>query len=313
MSVIQSVSGAINAVFYGVSLFGLAGTMNAIQVTSFILRPFSERLLVKINSTLVGTVWKVMQYVFERRKKAHVTFSGHPIPHQENALVLCNHQSWSDIYLIHSVANRRGMLKNCKYFVKDSIKYLPFFGWGMWLASFIFVKRAWTQDQRKIQSTFSTIKRLQTPAWIINYVEGSRITLKKLYDSQNFARERNYRVLDHLLLPRTKGFVCCVNEFRGSHIKYVYDFTIAYRHRKHPKRFVQAPTMVRIHLHSLWPDYEFHVHCRRFAIEDLPTDEEELSDWLRERWAEKDVILDTLRKDWIDGLDKTILWQESSW
>ncbi|GAN04468.1 hypothetical protein MAM1_0064c03928 [Mucor ambiguus] len=111
--------------------------------------------MVRINSKLVGTVWKVMQYVFERRKKAHITFSGDKIPFKENALILANHQAWTDIYLIHSVANRRDMLYNCKvsapfmqllydglidplswqYFVKDSIKYLPFFGWGMWVSN----------------------------------------------------------------------------------------------------------------------------------------------------------------------------------
>lgn len=43
----------------------LTGTLHVIQVGSFILRPFSETLIVKINSELIGTVWKVMQYIFE--------------------------------------------------------------------------------------------------------------------------------------------------------------------------------------------------------------------------------------------------------
>ncbi|CAO0791885.1 unnamed protein product [Mucor circinelloides] len=313
MAVIRSITGAVNAVFYSVSLFGVAGTMNFIQITSFVLRPFSERLMVRINSKLVGTVWKVMQYVFERRKKAHITFSGDKIPYKENALILANHQAWTDIYLIHSVANRRDMLYNCKYFVKDSIKYLPFFGWGMWLAGFIYVRRNWTQDQKKIQATFSTMKRLETPAWIINYVEGSRITPKKLLEAQNFSRERGYPVMDNVLLPRTKGFVSCVNEFRGSHIKYVYDLTIAYRQTTNLKGINQAPSMVRAHVHSLWPEYEFHVNVRRYAIADLPEDENELGDWLRARWAEKDSILTTLKKCWIGGLDQKIMWKETSW
>lgn len=157
------------------------------------------------------------------------------------------------------------------------------------------------------------MKRLETPAWIINYVEGSRVTLKKLLDAQNFSRERGYPIMDNVLLPRTKGFVSCVNEFRGSHINYVYDFTIAYRHRGHKKAFLQAPSMVRAHVSSLWPEYQFHVHCRRFAISDLPSDEEELGNWLRARWAEKDKILTTLRQEWTDGLDKKLMWKESSW
>lgn len=48
----------------------LAGTLNMVQITSFVLRPFSERLMVKINSKLVGLTWKVMQYVFEVKATA---------------------------------------------------------------------------------------------------------------------------------------------------------------------------------------------------------------------------------------------------
>ncbi|CAO3686068.1 unnamed protein product [Rhizopus microsporus] len=267
--------------------------------------------MIRINSELIGTVWKVMQYIFERRKKAHITFSGDHIPFGENALVISNHVSWTDIYLLHSVANRRNMLKNCKYFVKDSIKWLPFFGWGMWLAGFIFVRRNWTQDQAKIIAAFGKVKRLETPAWIINYVEGSRVTPKKLQESQAFSRERGYPVLRNLLLPRIKGFATCVNEFRGSHIKYVYDFTLGYRHKS--KLGQSAPSMVRVHTRSLWPEYEFHVHVRRFAIEDIPRDEIELGHWLRQLWVEKDEFLSGLHDNWAGHIDKQTTWKESSW
>lgn len=153
------------------------------------------------------------------------------------------------------------------------------------------------------------MKRLETPAWIINFVEGSRLTLKKLYEAQNFARERGYPVYDHVLIPRTRGFVSCVNEFRNSHIDYVYDFTLVYRNRNHPKQFHQAPNMVRVHVHTLWPDYEFHVHCRRFPIADLPSDEVELGNWLRKRWEEKDQIINTLKSQWIHGLNPQMMWK----
>ncbi|KAG1052830.1 hypothetical protein G6F43_005049 [Rhizopus delemar] len=310
MDAIRKISEATNAIFYSVSLFGLTGTLHVIQVGSLILRPFSETLIVKINSELIGTVWKVMQYIFERRKKAHITFSGDKIPYEENALVISNHVSWTDVYLIHALANRRNMLKNCKYFIKDSLKWLPFFGWGMWLAGFIYVRRNWTQDQQRIVSAFDKIKRLNTPAWIINYVEGSRATPKKLQEAQAFSRERGYPVLQNVLLPRIKGFATCVNQFRNSHIKYVYDLTLGYRRRK--DNVFKAPSMVRVHTRSLWPEYEFHVHVRRFAIEDIPTNETELGHWLRKIWVEKDEFLTNLNEHWVDQIDKQDMWKETS-
>ncbi|ORX61840.1 hypothetical protein DM01DRAFT_1360988 [Hesseltinella vesiculosa] len=203
------------------------------------------------------------------------------------------------------------MLSNCKYFVKDSIKWLPFFGWGMWLAGFMFVRRNWLQDQEKINRTFASIKTLKTPAWIINYVEGSRFTPQKSAQCQAFARDRGYTTTQHVLLPRTKGFTTCVNEFRHSHVKYVYDLTIAYRHNVPGAEFNEAPTMVELHTTTLSPDYQFHVHVRRFALEDLPQNDDAIGDWLRQRFVEKDLFLEQLRQDWTDAL--TIPVREEPW
>ncbi|KAI8084652.1 uncharacterized protein BX664DRAFT_337491 [Halteromyces radiatus] len=213
--------------------------------------------------------------------------------------------------MIHSMAIRRNMLNNCKYFVKDSIKWLPFFGWGMWLAGFMFVRRNWLQDQNKINKTFARFKELQTPAWIINYVEGSRFTPEKSLQCQAFARERGYTPTENVLLPRTKGFTTCVNEFRHSHIKYIYDFTIAYRHAVKQAQFNEAPDMIRVHVDTLSPEYQFHVHVKRYAIKDLPTDEEGIANWLRQRWVEKDRFLTQLRDEWTDGLDIEV--REERW
>ncbi|KAG0174020.1 hypothetical protein DFQ30_006348 [Apophysomyces sp. BC1015] len=312
MNPIRKVSDAVNAVFYGIALFGLAGTLQIAQVSSFILRPFSERLVMRINSHIVGLVWKTMQVIFERTKKAHITFSGDQIPSGESALVISNHRSWTDFYMLHSVAIRRRMLQNCKYFVKDSIKWLPFFGWGMWLAGFIFVRRNWLQDQEKIHATFATIKRLKSPAWIISYAEGSRFTPAKLAEGQAFSRERGYPIMQNVLVPRTKGFVTCVKEFRNSHVKHIpdhqVDFTIAYRHRS-TNKFQEAPNMVRVHTRALSPEYDFHINVKRFAIEDLPTDDEALTLWLRNRYVEKDLFLSKLRENWTDGLEEPV-WDE---
>ena len=61
-----------------------------------------------------------------------MTFSGdyHMIPQGENAFILSNHQSWTDFYAIHALAQRKGMLNRCRYFAKSSLKYIPFFGYS---------------------------------------------------------------------------------------------------------------------------------------------------------------------------------------
>ncbi|KAI7886082.1 acyltransferase-domain-containing protein [Lichtheimia hyalospora FSU 10163] len=290
----------------------MAGTLQVVQVTSFLLRPFSEKLLVRINSRLVGIMWTAMQYIFERRQKARITYSGDRLPDKESAIVISNHRSWTDFYLLHSVAIRRGMLSNCKYFVKDSLKWLPFFGWGMWLADFLFVRRNWLRDQRRIQNTFSNIKRLQTPVWITSFVEGTRFSPVKLRECQAFEKERGFTIMCNVLLPRTKGFVTCINAFRFSHVKYVYDFTICYSHQlqDNTTEFNVAPDMVRVHVRELGDEYEFHVNVRRYPIEELPNEDEQLAAWLRQRYVEKDQLLTRMRESWTEGMD---VWSEEIW
>ncbi|KAI7856814.1 acyltransferase-domain-containing protein [Circinella umbellata] len=253
-----------------------------------------------------------MQHIFEKRQKARITYSGDIIPQNESAIVISNHRSWTDFYLLHSVAIRRNMLSNCKYFVKDSIKWLPFFGWGMWLADFLFVRRDWMRDQRKIEATFSNIKRLKTPVWIMSFAEGTRFTHQKLKESQLYAGQQGYSIMHNVLLPRTRGFVTCVNVFRGSHVQYVYDFTIAYYHRLKGNmgEFNVAPDMIRVHVRELGDEYEFHVNVKRIAINELPNDDDQLANWLRQRYVEKDQFLSKLCHGWTKNLDEKV-WEEN--
>ncbi|ORY05421.1 1-acylglycerol-3-phosphate acyltransferase [Basidiobolus meristosporus CBS 931.73] len=282
-------------VFYGVSLFSFACGMNALQ---FIALPFlvcSKRLSYEFNSHIAGTIWSVMQRIFRCRYKGRITYSGDSLPDGESAIVISNHVSTTDVYLIHSVAQAKGMLPYCKYFAKDSLKYIPFFGWGMWIMGMLFIKRNWMKDQTRIMNTFARFKAISAPVWVVSFLEGSRISASKLAKAQVFAAERGLHVPRNILVPRTKGFVATVQALRDSHVKYVYDLTLAYWNKV--RGFCAAPGMVGVHTQCL-DDYKFHVHIRRFLISELPEDEEKLSEWVRQIYQEKDDYLDELKTNW---------------
>jgi lysophosphatidic acid acyltransferase/lysophosphatidylinositol acyltransferase len=80
------------------------------------------------------------------------------------------------------------MVANGKYFAKDSLKWLPAFGWGMWMLGFIFIKRSWTDDKDTIEQTFSRIRDLKIPVWLVSFLEGTRIRPHKLVEVGYFAR-----------------------------------------------------------------------------------------------------------------------------
>jgi hypothetical protein len=77
----------------------------------------------------------------------------------------------------------------------------------------------------------------------------------------------------------------------------IIDFTIAYRHIK--KGLQYPPNLLQVHsLPIITPPWYFHVHVRRYPIEDLPSDEEKLAEWVKQVFVEKDAILEDMKIKW---------------
>jgi lysocardiolipin and lysophospholipid acyltransferase len=83
-----------------------------------------------------------------------------------------------------------------------------------------------------------------------------------------------------VLQPRTRGFVACLAELRGS-LDAVYDLTIGYKNR--------CPLFIN-NLYGTDPA-EVHMHIRRIPLSDIPESEEDMSRWLYEVFYKKDQML----------------------
>jgi 1-acyl-sn-glycerol-3-phosphate acyltransferase len=99
----------------------------------------------------------------------------------------------------------------------------------MWLAGFIFVRRTWMLDQHRVNATFAKVDRLKAPIWVMSFVEGSRLNPTKLREAQEFSEQRDLPVMQHVLVPRVKGFVACMTKLRKSHVKYLYGKHLTYQ------------------------------------------------------------------------------------
>lgn len=134
---------------------------------------------------------------------------------------------------------------------------------------------------------------------LISFSEATRFTQAKYERSLLWCKETGRPQPKHLLYPRTKGFVATVQHLRDApHVKAVYDLTIAYQHGD---EFREAPSMwdtLSVPGLSSRLGYKFHVHVRRFPIEDLPRGDEELARWLEGVWVEKGEWLEQKRIDW---------------
>lgn len=253
--------------------------INFLQMASLVMLPFSRKKFRAFNRACANTWWGWCVIYVERFQGVHVVVTGDALPRDENAIVVANHQDYSDIMMLLCLGARKGRLGDMKWFVKDVLKYLPGVGWGMLFLDCIFVKRAWTADRASIEKVFAKVKKYNISIWLMSFLEGTRLTPRKLVSSQRYMASLNLAPTSHVMVPRTKGFVASVRGL-GSHLQAIYDVTIAH----------EGPVL------KLWElvkgnPRNVHMHVRRFSVQELPLKDSALAEWAIQLFAEKEQLL----------------------
>ncbi len=205
-------------------------------------------------------------------------------------LVLSNHRSSADIFVLQRVFNRR--IPFLKFFLKQELIWVPLIGFAWWALDLPFMKRysrAYLEKHPEkrgvdIETTRKACSKFrQHPSAIINFLEGTRFSQK--------SQQKQASPFDHLLLPRAGG-IGNVLSIMGDKIEHLLDVTIAY------------PQNSRSNL-GFW-DYLSgritHVVVRvervkvpeEFRLGDYAADPDfraRFQAWVNERWAAKDQLL----------------------
>lgn len=157
------------------------------------------------------------------------------------------------------------------------------------LSEFVFLTRSWDRDRRRFLDalrSLSTFQHTNHPLHLILFPEGSRLTADKLANSQKYAQNHGYPIFQHVLLPRFKGFEVILEELRP-HVDLVVDSTLIFDGAKPSMHAVMAGDC----------DTVIHVYVRKYAVKDVPNDEEGVQKWLLERWAEKEALIAGFKVD----------------
>jgi 1-acyl-sn-glycerol-3-phosphate acyltransferase len=124
---------------------------------------FAPDAVYNISSLIACSVWKWIQVIFEQVNGAHIVVSGDKLPQGESAVVIANHVTWADFYMIQALALRSGMLGRCRWFAKIQLRVVPFLGWGLWAMGMPMVSRKWMRDKRELDRVFSGIVERKWP------------------------------------------------------------------------------------------------------------------------------------------------------
>lgn len=145
---------------------------------------------------------------------------------QRKYLVVANHQSWNDIFVLMKAFGRRAPF--FKFFIKQELIWVPILGLAWWGLDYPFMKR-YSKEQlakhpelkgKDLETTrLACEKYRRLPVTVLNFLEGTRFTPAK-QAAQNSPYE-------HLLSPRAGGFAFAMNVL-GDTLDSILDVTIVY-------------------------------------------------------------------------------------
>jgi len=181
-------------------------------------------------------------------------------------------------------ADRLGVMGNCKVFAKDSLKYIPIMGWAMTMSDIMFLKRDWDSDRENISRKLNTIFTYPSPVWLLLFPEGTRFSADKHRASLEFAAKEGLPLLQHHLLPRTKGFTFTVDHIDRSKVEIVYDVTLVENASSVPFNMTSVMSGKQI---------EGNMLVRHIPLSSIPRDQTESAAWLINLFKEKDELKQT--------------------
>ena len=208
---------------------------------------------------------------------------------QEWYMMVANHQSWVDILLLLRIFN--GRIPYLKFFLKQSLIWVPLLGLAWWALDFPFMRRH-TKAQiardpslqgKDIEQTRKACEKFRhNPVTIINFLEGTRYTREK------YAQQKSsYR---HLLMPKAGGLAFTLAAMNGQ-LHRLLDVTIYYPEGI-PTYWDYACGRVKA----------IHVHIRQLPIPaelvgDYTEDAEfraGFQQWVNQLWRDKDDLIESM-------------------
>ncbi|KAK9468004.1 acyltransferase-domain-containing protein [Lipomyces arxii] len=209
----------------------------------------------------------------------------------DRIILTANHQIYADWIYLWWAAYTAKAHGGVYIVLKESLKNVPFVGWGMQYFKFIFLSRKWEKDEIPLKQSLTTInKDSDWPAWLLLFPEGTNITQNGVNKSHSYAQKFNFQEPRNLLLPRARGLYFMLKHVE---VPYLYDCTIAYEGVPRGGFGEDYFTLSSIYIQGR-PPKSVNMHFRRWARSTIPLDDEsEFERWLQKRWQEKGELLES--------------------
>ena len=205
-------------------------------------------------------------------------------------LVICNHQSWTDIVILQRVLNKR--IPMLKFFIKETLLFVPILGVCFLALDFPIMKRYNKRTLAKkpylkgrdLETTLKSCARFKlTPVSVLNFVEGTRFSPEKQRQSKS--------PYHHLLKPKGGGIAMVVESMQDD-LTAILDVTLAYQHETPSfwSFLCGHPTPIRIQIDRLGVPNR-NDFAESGAAKSMGKQVKQI---LLDRWDKKDTVLQQL-------------------
>lgn len=223
---------------------------------------------------------------------------------EDEAVMLVNHQATGDVCTLMMCLQDKGLVVAQMMWLMDHIFKYTNFGIVSLVHGDFFIRQGKShRDQQLLllKKHLENNYRSRDRKWIVLFPEGGFLR-KRRETSQSFAKKNNLPFLTHVTLPRvgaTKIILRALvarqengspaggdakeldNKSKG--LQWIIDTTIAY-----PKA---EPIDIQTWILGYRKPAVIHVHYRIFPVKDVPLETDDLSDWLYQRFIEKEDLL----------------------
>jgi 1-acyl-sn-glycerol-3-phosphate acyltransferase len=217
-----SVKGSFAAFLLGLNVLVVFLSMLPLAILKLIVRlPVSRRLANRILN-FQAELWVAVN-------NAWIALVGNrnwsisalpPLQRKGSYLVICNHQSWVDIFILQRVFFRQIPL--LKFFLKRELLFVPVIGLAWWALDFPFLRRqvnakGMENDLRAARKACERFRDL--PVSLVSFIEGTRFS-----EDKRAIQRSPYR---HLLKPKLGALGMSVATL-ADRFDLLIDVTIAY-------------------------------------------------------------------------------------
>lgn len=241
----------------------------------------------KLERICTEFFWRATAF-FVRLNNVKVTVTGDPLV-PESAVVVCNHQSLVDYFLmVHLAQTTPGLAPEVNFFTWYALWRVPSLRTVLNVA---LCDENWELSRLLCQTVFQKVVVAEAPQWVVLFPEVNIWTPAAAYLQRLQAQKYYLPYHDHTLYARYPGLLNAVNTLGSrAHIKFLhmYNVTVLFHG-------AQPPSL--LDLFALAEQITVTIDVRVTPLKSVPQKKAKLEKWLEKTWLEKDKRMATMKRD----------------